>query len=143
MRVYWKYETNASKCSGCRTITRELVTLAYFSVCLRRSLVTRVLERGECLCGWPSDAYTSSMLASDSCISMPMNRVNKIKCVFVLKLYYFFYRRFHDKVFRGCFEILYSWYNIYLKRFNFRNLRDVTLINPNWIDTLKNTLLVF
>ena len=26
---------------------------AYFSVCLRRSLVTRDLEWGECLCGWP------------------------------------------------------------------------------------------
>ena len=44
-----------SSCSGCRTVTRELVTLASFSVYLRRSLVTRVLERGECLCGWPSD----------------------------------------------------------------------------------------
>ena len=30
-----------SNCSGCRTVTRELVTLAYFSVCLRRSLVTQ------------------------------------------------------------------------------------------------------
>ena len=28
-------------CSGCQTVTRELVALAYFSVCLRRSLVTR------------------------------------------------------------------------------------------------------
>ena len=26
---------------GCQTVTRELVALAYFSVCLRRSLVTR------------------------------------------------------------------------------------------------------
>ena len=55
------FRTNNCKCSGCRTVTRKLVTLAYFSVCLRRSLVTRVLERGECLCGWPSDtAYTNS-----------------------------------------------------------------------------------
>ena len=29
-------------CSGCQTVTRELATSAYFSVCLRRSLVTRV-----------------------------------------------------------------------------------------------------
>ena len=28
-------------CRGCQTVTRELVALAYFSVCLRRSLVTR------------------------------------------------------------------------------------------------------
>ena len=28
-------------CNGCRTVTRELVTLAYFLVCLRRSLITR------------------------------------------------------------------------------------------------------
>ena len=47
-------------CSGCRTVTSELVTLACFSVCLRRSLVTRVLERGECFCGWLSNtAYTT------------------------------------------------------------------------------------
>ena len=31
---------NLSYCSGCETVTRELVALAYFSACLRRSLVT-------------------------------------------------------------------------------------------------------
>ena len=44
------------ECSGCRTVTRELVTLTYFSVCLHRSLVNSGLERGESCVG--DTAYT-------------------------------------------------------------------------------------
>ena len=48
---------NLRVCCGCQTMTRELVASAYFSMCLRRSLVTchSSLERGECLCRWPCD----------------------------------------------------------------------------------------
>ena len=62
-------------CSGCQTITRELVTLAYFSACWPR--VTRVStgwvtadhksHSGEYLCGWPSDtAYICKNYCGDS-----------------------------------------------------------------------------
>ena len=59
-------------CSGFRTVTRELVTLAYFSVCLRRSFVTRVLERGEYMCGWPSDAAYNLYLYIKRIIFVPL-----------------------------------------------------------------------
>ena len=59
-------------CSGFRTVTRELVTLAYFSVCLRRSLVTQVLERGEYMCGWPSDAAYNLYLYIKRIIFVPL-----------------------------------------------------------------------
>ena len=70
-RMYRSSSGNETKhaCSGCQTITRELVTLAYFSACWPR--VTRVStwvgdrwsvitsHLGEYLCGWLSDtAYT-------------------------------------------------------------------------------------
>ena len=51
-------------CSGSQTITRELVTSAYFSA-LRPTLITSY--SGEYLCGWPSD---TAYMCTSVCVRM-------------------------------------------------------------------------
>ena len=52
-------------CSGCETVTRELVAPAYFSACLRRSLVTLTASAvSTCVGDRLAAAYTSSNCSS-------------------------------------------------------------------------------
>ena len=65
-------------CSGRETVTRELVAPAFFSACLRRSLVTQIASAvSTCVCDRLTAAYT-------------LNKIEKTKFKFCLTFFNFF-----------------------------------------------------
>ena len=57
MKIYLKFlicflfKVFSCNCGGCQTVTRELVTLAYFSVCFRQTFVTQASSEASACVG--------------------------------------------------------------------------------------------